>query len=215
MRNRATIGEYLAFLSTKYQIDPDQFFHALVSAEKNQEAACGELSIQRRSRNQDKTVMLVAKGQKVVAQFAVSKSFLQEQKNPIRDSLGTRFAGRCSTRKDRSPASLHIRDLRNGMKQISLKAKILEIPEPRMVYTRFGNYATVSNALIEDETGTIKLCLWNEQITSVAIGDTVFIENASMSRFKGESQLKIGRKGKLSNVNQPCTQMEALAQDKS
>jgi replication factor A1 len=145
----------------------------------------------------------------------VSKSFLQEQKNPIRDSLGTRFAGRCSTRKDRGPASLHIRDLRNGMKQISLKAKILEIPEPRMVYTRFGNYATVSNALIEDETGTIKLCLWNEQITSVAIGDTVFIENASMSRFKGESQLKIGRKGKLSNVNQPCTQMEALAQDKS
>jgi replication factor A1 len=215
MRNRATIGEYLAFLSTKYQIDPDQFFHALVSAEKNQEAECGELSIQRRSRNQDKTVMLVAKGQKVVAQFAVSKSFLQEQKNPIRGSLGTRFAGRCSTRKDQSPASLHIRDLRSGMRQISLKAKILEIPEPKMVYTRFGNYATVSNALIEDETGTIKLCLWNEQITSVAIGDTVVIENASMSRFKGESQLKIGRKGKLSNVNQPCTQMEALAQSKS
>ena len=76
-------------------------------------------------------------------------------------------------------------------------------------------FSKAANALIEDETGTIKLCLWNEQITSVAIGDTVFIENASMSRFKGESQLKIGRKGKLSNVNQPCTQMEALAQDKS
>jgi replication factor A1 len=54
--------------------------------------------------------------------------------------------------------------------------------------------------LIADETGTIKLCLWNEQIDSISIGDTVQIENASTSAFRGERQLRIGRKGLIHNI---------------
>jgi replication factor A1 len=54
--------------------------------------------------------------------------------------------------------------------------------------------------LIEDETGTIKLCLWNEQIKSVSIGDTIQVDNARMSSFRGERQLSVGRKGTISNV---------------
>jgi replication factor A1 len=52
--------------------------------------------------------------------------------------------------------------------------------------------------VIGDETGTIKLCLWNEQIASVSVGDTVWIKNANMSSFKGEKQLRIGKKGTVS-----------------
>ncbi|MGB9756594.1 MAG: single-stranded DNA-binding protein, partial [Candidatus Bathyarchaeales archaeon] len=77
---------------------------------------------------------------------------------------------------------------------------VLEIAKPTLVFTRFGNYASVTNALIADETGTIKLCLWNEQIGSIAIGDTVQIENGSTSAFRGEKQLRIGRKGVLRNI---------------
>jgi replication factor A1 len=86
------------------------------------------------------------------------------------------------------------------MKRVSLRAKVLEIARPTLVFTRFGNYASVANALIADETGTIKLCLWNEQIGSISIGDTIQIENASMSTFRGERQLRIGKKGTVSNV---------------
>jgi replication factor A1 len=208
LRNKVSIGEYLAFLSAKYDVNPDQFFHALALAEENQEATCGELTIKCRSKSQDKIMVLIVKGSKVVAQFPVTKLFLLEQKNPIKDFVGGRFAGRCSAKKNGNLPSLRIKDLRNGMKQISLKAKVLEIPAPRLVFTRFGNYASVSNAVITDETGTIKLCLWNEQITAVSIGDVIQIENASMSTFRGESQLKIGRKGKLSNLEQPSPTIE-------
>jgi replication factor A1 len=76
----------------------------------------------------------------------------------------------------------------------------MEIPRSKLVFTRFGNYVSVANALIADETGTIKLCLWNEQIDSVSIGDTIQIENARTSSFRGERQLNIGRNGTLSNV---------------
>ncbi len=83
------------------------------------------------------------------------------------------------------------------MRNVSLKAEVQEIGEKTLVVTRFGNYATVANAVISDATGKIKLCLWNEQINSISVGDNVEIENATMSTFKGERQLRIGKKGIL------------------
>jgi replication factor A1 len=103
-------------------------------------------------------------------------------------------------KKDRGSHFLPIKDLQTGMRRISLRAKVLEIARPTLVFTRFGNYASVANALIADETGTIKLCLWNEQINSISIGDTVQIENARTFTFRGERQLNIGKTGTLSNI---------------
>jgi replication factor A1 len=91
-----------------------------------------------------------------------------------------------------------IRDLRVGMRHVNLNAKVLEIPEPTCVYTRFGNNAVVANALIGDATGTIKLCLWNDQIGCVSVGDNIQIRNARALAFKGEKQLRIGNKGTVS-----------------
>jgi len=86
------------------------------------------------------------------------------------------------------------------MKQINLRAKVLKIPKSKCVFTRFGNYAAVTNALIADETGNTKLCLWNEQISSISEGDIIQIENARTSMFKGEQQLRITKNGKLSVI---------------
>jgi len=90
--------------------------------------------------------------------------------------------------------------LRSGMKQVYLRAKVLEIAKPTMVFTRFGNYASVANALIKDDTGTIKLCLWNEQINVVAVGNMINLENARVSTFRGERQIRIGKGGQLTSI---------------
>ena len=90
------------------------------------------------------------------------------------------------------------------MRHINLKAKILEVAEPRRVFTRYGNTARVAKASIADETGTIKLCLWNGQIGSVSAGDTVQIENARISAFRGERQMSLGKTGTL-NVEVSAT----------
>jgi replication factor A1 len=55
----------------------------------------------------------------------------------------------------------------------------------------------VASAVIADETGTVKLTLWNEQIDQVNVGNTVKIENGYVSSFRGEIQLNIGKFGKL------------------
>ncbi len=193
MRSKVSIGEYLAFLSIKYEVDPDKLFYALISAGENQKSTCGNLSIKCRSKLHDKTVLLITKGQKVVAQFPIPKEFLLERSNPIKDLINPDMVRRHLNKKNKEPRLLQIRDLRAGMKEVNLKAKVLEIARPTLVFTRFGNYASVANALIADETGTIKLCLWNEQINSISIGDTVQIENARVSMFRGERQLRIGK----------------------
>ncbi|MCJ7713498.1 OB-fold nucleic acid binding domain-containing protein, partial [Candidatus Bathyarchaeota archaeon] len=72
--------------------------------------------------------------------------------------------------------------------------------KPKYVVTIYGNHASFAKALISDETGEIKLCLWNEQIETVAPEDKVQIENARVSVFRGERQLTLGKTGTLNNM---------------
>jgi replication factor A1 len=200
MRNKASPSEYLAFLSIKYEVDPDRFFYAIISASEKGRSTCGNISVECRGKQKNKVILLITKGEKVVAQFPIPEEFIKERNNPIKEVRKTNLFHKYPITKDNRSHSFQIGDLRMGMKKVNLKAKVLEIAKPTLVFTRFGNYASVANALIADETGTIKLCLWNEQIDSIAIGDTVQIENGSTSTFRGEKQLRIGRKGILRNI---------------
>jgi replication factor A1 len=83
------------------------------------------------------------------------------------------------------------------MKNVNLKAKVTEVSKPTSVITRFGNCANVANAMVSDDTGNIKLCLWNDQIGSVTVGDNLEIQNAKISTFKNERQMRVGKKGIL------------------
>jgi hypothetical protein len=204
LRNKVSIGEYLAFLSIKYSVDPDRLFSALISAWQNQESKCENLTVRCRNRQQDKIVILITNGSKVVAQFPIRREFLLEKGNPIKEVRKTKTLCRHQVKNIVRRNSLQVRDLRMGMRKVDLKAKVIEIAKPTLVFTRFGNYANVANALVADETGAIKLCLWNDQINSIAVGDTVQIENARISTFRGEKQLRIGKNGtlrKLSNLS--------------
>jgi len=58
----------------------------------------------------------------------------------------------------------------------------------------------VSNVLMDDETGRIRIALWNQQIGEVSEGDTVMIENCRVASFRGERQLRIGKNGKIKVV---------------
>jgi replication factor A1 len=211
LRNKtSSTAEYLAFLSAKYEVDPDRFFYALILAGENKRSKCGDLSIERRGETLDKVMFLIRTSSKVVAQLSIFKEFLLEKNHPIRDFMKTEKIHKFLAKKTRQSSVLSIRDLRSGMTQIRLKAKVLEIPKPSLVYTRYGNYASVANALIADETGTIRLCLWNEQISCISAGDTIQIENARASTFKGQRQLNIGRRGLLTSADGSSCPMKAV-----
>jgi replication factor A1 len=93
---------------------------------------------------------------------------------------------------------LNIRDLRNGMRRVTVEAKVVEKGEPRQVRSRYKDETyTVADVRIEDETGSIKLTLWNEQIDQVNVDNKVKIENGYVTSFKGEIQLNVGKFGTL------------------
>ena len=91
-----------------------------------------------------------------------------------------------------------IKDLQNGMKRVSVEAKVVEKGDPREVKSRFKDETYhIVDAVVADETGSIKLTLWNEQIDMVNVGDNIRIENGYITSFKGEIQLNAGKFGTL------------------
>lgn len=84
------------------------------------------------------------------------------------------------------------------MKRVNVKAKVVEKSAPREVLARFSDTMhKVATAVIADETGMVKLTLWNDQINQVNVNDTVKVENGYVTSFKGEIQLNVGKYGKL------------------
>ena len=91
-----------------------------------------------------------------------------------------------------------IKDLQDGMKRVSVEAKVVDKGDPREVKSRFKDETyRIVDAVVADETGSVKLTLWNEQIDQVNVNDKIKIENGYITSFKGEIQLNVGKFGKL------------------
>ena len=82
------------------------------------------------------------------------------------------------------------------MSGVSTEGKIISKSEPRRVRTRYGQ-RSVANATLEDETGTINLSLWEQQIDMVGFDDYVKIEGAYVTEFNNQLQLNIPRAGEI------------------
>jgi len=190
--------EYLARISVKHEIDSGKFFSSFLDAFEHEKTTCGELSIECRGKTQDYGIFLITKSHKVVAQFPIPEHILVKT-NPLKE-----FTYRSSFMRDSAQEAksdrYQIKDLRVGMKRINIKARVLEVSQPRVVATRFGFYANVTNVLVTDETGTIQLPLWNKQIDGISAGDFIQVENANVIVFRGVRQLKVGRSGKVNVV---------------
>ena len=89
-----------------------------------------------------------------------------------------------------------ISELVNGSKKVDIEAKVVQKEEARDVNTKFGRNR-VCNAIVEDDSGSIMLVLWGEEIDKVKEGDTVKIENGYVNEWKDTLQLSIGKFGKL------------------
>jgi replication factor A1 len=95
---------------------------------------------------------------------------------------------------------VNINELKIGMNNINLKAKVADLEEPREVMTKFGTVTQLVEATLEDETGSIKLTLWGKQSEGVEIGKEVEVTNGFTKQFREELQLGIGRGGSIKTV---------------
>jgi replication factor A1 len=83
------------------------------------------------------------------------------------------------------------------MRRVDAEGEVTEISETRDVSLRTGGEARVADAILNDETGSIKVSLWDDQIDMVKVGSKIKIENGYTNSYRGEVRLNVGRYGTL------------------
>lgn len=89
-----------------------------------------------------------------------------------------------------------IKELKAGQGNVNVQGVITEVGEIR-VFNKFGRELRVANAILKDDSGTIKLTLWNDEADKYKEGNEIKIENGYVNEFQGEPQLTAGKFGKI------------------
>jgi ssDNA-binding replication factor A large subunit len=141
-------------------------------------------------------VFLVTQNAKVIAQLSLSETAF---KHLLNIDLASFPWNECTLDRvgNSRAADMQIKDVDMNVRKINLKAKVVEKMATRRVYSRSGTFHSLSTATICDNTGSIKLPLWDAQTEMISVGDTVQIENERVGKFRGELQVSVGKNGKL------------------
>lgn len=191
--------EYLTVLSVKHRIDPNKFFEKIVDAWENNSSKCEELLIKCRGKTKDNAIFIITTDSSVVAQFPIPKYLLKEA-SPLKETAYIIEREKLALVKKRSANETRhhkIKDLRIGMKVMKLKAQVLAISKPQLALTRYNDYVMFVNATLADETGTMKLTLWNNRTKILSVNDIIELENVKVAAYRGESHLRMGKNSKL------------------
>jgi replication factor A1 len=95
---------------------------------------------------------------------------------------------------------MKISELNIGQGNVSVEGTVKEIGETR-TFNKFGREISVANAILKDDSGSIKLTLWNNDIKRFKDGDKIKITNGYVNEFQGEKQLTSGKFGSMEKLN--------------
>ena len=91
---------------------------------------------------------------------------------------------------------MKISELVPNQGNVNITGTIKEVGEVKE-FTKFGQAGRVSTATLEDESGSVTLTLWNDQIDQVKEGDKVEITNGYVKEWQGDKQISTGKFGSL------------------
>lgn len=94
-------------------------------------------------------------------------------------------------------SSQKIKDVKDGMGDLNLIGKVLEVSEIRTFQRKDGSTGKVGSLLLGDATGTIRVTLWDEKtefLNQIEYGDTVELINAYAreNAFSQKVELQVG-----------------------
>ncbi len=107
---------------------------------------------------------------------------------------------RISNTKAAEVVRMNIAELKKGPFEGSVEGEISELEESKKITTKFGKQLTVANGILKDDSGEMKLALWNEDATAFAKGDRVRITNGWVSEFQGELKISRGKNGTIEKI---------------
>lgn len=93
-----------------------------------------------------------------------------------------------------------IKDLQIKQAKAEIEADVLEIGSVRE-FQKFGKNGRVANATIKDDSGTISLTLWNDEIDKIKPGSKIRIHNGYVNEWQGQKQIMAGRFGSIDIIS--------------
>ena len=100
---------------------------------------------------------------------------------------------------------LKIKNILSDMRNVEVVAKVMNVSSPRE-FDKNGKKGTVAGMILGDETGTIRLPLWNDEIHVVnahGIGQDDVVEvTGAWAKSDGRNgvELRLGKRGKIKKV---------------
>lgn len=91
-----------------------------------------------------------------------------------------------------------IEEIRDRQQRVIVEGRVERIAGPRTVESRKAREELrVADATLSDDTGSVKLVLWNEQIPQVKVNSSIRIEEGYVKSYRDELQLSVGRWGMI------------------
>ncbi|MEM4556705.1 MAG: single-stranded DNA-binding protein [Sulfolobales archaeon] len=97
-------------------------------------------------------------------------------------------------------SKVNVIDLKPGMEDVHVVVRVLNVSNPKVIRTKAGE-RTISEALVGDSTGKVKLTLWGRVAGTVNEGEVVEVIGGWTSVFRNEVQLNVGGRGKINKVD--------------
>jgi len=101
---------------------------------------------------------------------------------------------------------LKIKDVVNGMRNINLKGRIIQVSETREFERKDGNKGKVCNLILTDGSGEIRVPLWDKQVDmieegKISTGDVIEVKNAfAKENIFGGVELRVSRLARIEKV---------------
>jgi len=97
---------------------------------------------------------------------------------------------------------MKVESLKPSFRNVNLIVKIMSIGSSRILFSKRGRKEhTVAEVFVGDETGSILMTLWDDQIGKFQAGDVIEIKNGYTSLYKGSLRLNVGRTGSIEKVD--------------
>jgi replication factor A1 len=106
---------------------------------------------------------------------------------------------------------MQVKDLQIRQGKVDLELDIVDVGEIRS-FEKFGKQGKVATAVAKDESGDIKITLWNEDTEKVKSGDKIKITNGYVSEWQGEKQLSTGKFGTLEVISDSSDTKKEMTQ---
>lgn len=101
-----------------------------------------------------------------------------------------------------------IGSLVHNLQNLNLTVKILNIGSSRGVPSRNEQRQHwIAEAIVGDETGTVILTLWDEQIRMFKANDVIEIKGGYTTLFKGSLRLNVGRSSHIAKTNKEIAEV--------